>query len=75
MSALLNFLEAIASGVSAALDFLLSLISDIAYMAKLTATFVVQIPEYLSFLPSQVLALVVSMFAIVVIYKLLGREG
>lgn len=75
MTAILNFIQGIADGVQAAIAFLLTVIEDIAYIVQLTAKFVVQIPTYLSFLPPSVVALIVSIFAVVVIYKILGREG
>lgn len=74
MSALINFIKAIATGVTSIVSFLLTMIEDVAYVVTLTAKFVVQIPEYLSFMPPAVLSLIVSMFAVVVIYKILGRE-
>lgn len=75
MSAIISFIQGIAAGVQAGVDFLLSMIQDVAYVVQLTAEFVLQIPTYLSFLPAPVVALVVSIFAVVVIYKILGREG
>lgn len=75
MTAIINFIQGIAAGVQAAIDFLLSMIQDVAYVVQLTAEFVAQIPTYLSFLPAPVVALIVSIFAVVVIYKILGREG
>lgn len=63
------------TGVTAALDFLIGFIEDIVYVVKLTAEFAVNIPDYFAWLPAPVLATVVSIFAIVVIYKVLGREG
>lgn len=55
--------------------FVLDFFSDIVYVVKLTAKFVANIPSYFSWLPAPVLALIVSIFAVVVIYKVLGREG
>ena len=55
--------------------FVLDFFSDIVYVVKLTAQFVANIPNYFSWLPAPVLALIVSIFAVVVIYKVLGREG
>lgn len=75
MSAVLDFLQGIAAGVSAALDFLMGLIEDVAYVVKITAEFVTQIPSYISWLPASVVAIIVSIFVVVVIYKILGREG
>lgn len=74
MKALISFIKGIASGVTAIVSFLLTMIEDVAYVVTLTAKFVAQIPDYLSFMPAPVLALIVSMFAVVVIYKILGRE-
>lgn len=56
-------------------DFVISFFEDIVYIIRLTAGFVAKIPDYFSWLPSEALALVVSIFAVVVIYKVLGREG
>lgn len=75
MTAIISFIQGIAAGVQAGVEFLLSMIQDVAYVVQLTAEFVLQIPAYLSFLPAPVVALVVSIFAVVVIYKILGREG
>lgn len=75
MTAIITFFQGIGDAVTAAIDFLLSFIQDVAYVVELTATFVSQIPTYVSFLPAPVLVMVVSIFAVVVIYKILGREG
>lgn len=75
MDAIIKFLEGIISGVTAALDFLIGFIEDIVYVVKLTGEFVLNIPNYFAWLPGPVLATVVSIFGIVVIYKVLGREG
>lgn len=75
MTAILNFLKGIATGVTTIIEFVISFFEDVAYIVSLLAEFVLQVPELLSFLPSPVLASVVSLFAIIVIYKILGREG
>lgn len=74
MKAITDFLGGIGSGLMMIVDFAISFFEDVAYIIKLTAEFVVKIPEYLSFLPAPVLAIVVSIFSVVVIYKVLGRE-
>lgn len=74
MTAIINAVKTIAAGVKTAIEFLGSIIEDTAYVVSLCAEFVAQIPEYLGFLPSVVLTMVVSMFAVVVVYKILGRE-
>lgn len=56
-------------------DFIIGFIEDIIYIVKITAEAVSNIPSYFSWLPEAALALLVSIFAVVVIYKILGREG
>lgn len=75
MTAIIDFLKGIADGVNAAIAFLSSMVADIAYVVQLTAKFVAEVPQYLSFIPGPIVAMIVSMFAVVVIYKILGREG
>lgn len=56
-------------------DFVIGIFEDIVYVIRLTAHFVAKIPDYFDWLPPEALVLVVGIFAIVVIYKVLGREG
>lgn len=56
-------------------SFIVDFIGDILYIVKITGESVSKIPEYFSWLPSEALALVVAIFSVVVIYKILGREG
>ena len=75
MGALTDFLLGIGEGLLAVVTFVIDFFTDIAYLIKLTGEFVLKVPTYLSWLPTEVLALVVSVFTIVVLYKVLGREG
>lgn len=75
MGALTNFLTGIGDAVVSALGFIIDFFKDIAYLVQLTGEFVLNVPTYLGFLPAPVLALIVSIFGVVVIYKVLGREG
>lgn len=61
--------------LSSVIDFLISFVNDLVYIVDLTATFVLKIPIYLGWLPSQVLSIIIVCFGVVVIYKILGREG
>lgn len=74
MSAIIDFLSGIADGATAAIAFLVGLIEDIAYVAQSCAAVVASIPEYLGFFPQEILAALLAVFAIVVIYQLLGRN-
>lgn len=75
MNAVISFFQGIGNAITSAFDFVVSLISDIVYMIQLTGKFLVQLPRYFSWLPPQISALLLVLFAIVVIYKILGREG
>lgn len=61
--------------ITSLVDFVVGLIKDIVYVVKLTGGFVAKIPRLFSWLPAPVIALFVTLFAVVVIYKILGREG
>lgn len=75
LSTLKDYIVGIGELFTSLYHFVLDFFSDVVYVIKLTAQFVVKIPTYFSWLPAPVLALVVSIFAVVVIYKVLGREG
>lgn len=75
MNAIIKFFEGLMDGISSAIDFLISFIEDIVYIVKITGEFVLEIPAYLAWLPGPVLAIVVTVFGVVVIYKVMGREG
>lgn len=74
MAELLEFVSGIADGVLALIEFLGDMVTDTLYVVQLTGSFVASIPDYFAWLPSEVLAVLVSIFAIVVLYKILGRE-
>lgn len=61
--------------VSSLIDFLISFVNDLIFVVDLTARFVINIPSYLNWLPSQCLSVIIIAFSVVVIYKILGREG
>lgn len=75
MDAILEFFTGVADLLMGAIDFLVGVIGDIVYIAQLTAKAVTSIPNFFQWLPAPVVALVVTIFAVVVIYKILGREG
>lgn len=56
-------------------NFVISTIKDLVYMAELLAEMVLQLPSYLGWLPSVVLTNFMLIISIVVIYKVIGREG
>lgn len=75
MEEIFELLSTLVTTIFNLIDFVLSLLEDLIYIVALLAEFAGKIPYYLSWLPSGVVAIIVAVFAIVVIYKVLGREG
>lgn len=75
MKAVVKALKGIASAISTLIDFIVGLFEDLLYVIELLGEFVVNIPSYFSWLPGEVIAIIVVIFSIVVIYKIIGREG
>lgn len=75
MDALLQFFDGIATAITSAFDFVFSFFVDLVYLVGLTGRFLLQIPSYFSFLPDELLASLITLFSLVVLYKIIGREG
>lgn len=75
MDGIINFLSGIGDAIVAVIDFVISFFKDLIYMIQLLGKFLAQIPYYFSWLPGELLAIVVLIFGVVVVYKILGREG
>lgn len=75
MQTLIDFFKSFTDIVSSLVDFVIGLFEDLVYMIKLLGQVVLNIPVYFSWLPGEVLALIVVLIGIVVVYKILGREG
>lgn len=56
-------------------QIVLTFIEDIVYIVKLTGAILLRVPMYFSWMPSEAVILIGILFSIVVIYKVLGREG
>lgn len=70
-----NVILGIADMFTSVFDFLIGLVEDIVYVIKLCTSFVTKIPAYFAWLPSEAVAIVVVIFSVVVLYKVMGREG
>ena len=75
MATLIEFFKGLGDAIVSVFDFVISFFQDIAYLIKLTGDFVLRIPQYLGFIPAEVMALITLILTIVVLYKVLGREG
>lgn len=75
MKAVVKAIKGLVQAVEILIDFVVDLFEDLIYMIELLGEFIVNIPTYLSWLPAPVIAIIVTIFSIVVIYKIIGREG
>lgn len=70
-----DFFLSTADVITSLVGFGVGMITDLVYVVKLCGSFVLKIPVLFSWLPTPAVAIIVSIFAVVVIYKILGREG
>lgn len=75
MDAIVSFFTGIGNAIVSVFDFVVSFFSDLIYVIQLLGKVVLSIPSYFAWLPGGISTLLVTLFAIVVIYKILGREG
>lgn len=75
MDAIIGFFTGLADFVVGGFEFLIGLVRDLVYIVQLTGKAVQAIPRLFSFLPPACVALLVTIFGVVVVYKILGREG
>lgn len=67
-------LKAIGEFLASIVTFVVDFIGDLVYTVELIGETVLGLPDYFTWLPSSIVALIISLFAIVVIYKVLGRQ-
>lgn len=68
-------IQTIVQFFEAAWTFVVQLFADIGNLVSLLKEWLLAIPDLLGFLPASIVTLIVTGFGIVVLYKILGREG
>lgn len=74
MQAIINFLSGIGNFFLSVFDLLLGAITGMVDLIKMLFMLVEHLPQYFSIFPDACASLLVTLFGIVVIYKILGRE-
>lgn len=74
LDSIFNILKQIGDFFTSVGQFIVKLFNDLVYVIELVGDTVADIPKYLGWLPSELLALLLPIFAIVVVYKVLGRD-
>lgn len=75
MTAVIEFFKGIGNFLVSLADFIISFFQDLIYLIQLLGKVILSIPTYLSWIPSPFIPMLITLFSIVVIYKILGREG
>ena len=71
----MDALYALTDALWAVLEVIGDFINDMVWTFEVLGKAVIHIPTYISWLPEPIIALIVGCFSIVVLYKVLGREG
>lgn len=75
MKAIVNFFEGIGAVILAVVEFVISLFSDLVWIINTLVWAVGEIPSLLSWIPGEILAILTITLSVVMIYKIMGREG
>lgn len=74
MQAIIDFFKGIADFFATVIDFVITIVSDLISMIQTIGKVVLQIPNYLGFLPAGLVGILVAGIGVVVLYKVLGRS-
>lgn len=75
MDGIIKFFQGIGDAIVAVFDFVVSLFSDLVYLIQLLGSALANMSGFLDWLPPEMVSLLLVLVSIVVIYKILGREG
>lgn len=75
LNSITNFIESIGEFISSIVNFVIDFVNDLLYVIELVGSTVTKIPDLLNWLPVEIIAMFIGIFAIVVVYKIIGREG
>lgn len=75
MGALLDFFTSLGNVIVSLVEFVIKFVKDLFYVIELLGNMLISLPTMIGWLPSACISLVITIFSIVVIYKIMGREG
>lgn len=74
MQGIIDFLSLIGDTLVAVVQFFVSFIQDIVFVVQLAGQFLASIPQYFSWLPAPIAAMLVTSVVVIMIYKIAGRS-
>lgn len=75
MNALINFFTGLVEVIKTVIDFLIGFIEDLVELVVLVGQAALEIPKLFGMLPPPIIAALTIGLSVVVIFKILGREG
>ena len=73
-AAIRDGVKSLVDGFTAVFDFIVDFFSDLVFVIKTVGNFVIKIPGYFMWLPTELVVLVALLFSVVVIYLIIGRK-
>lgn len=74
LSAISSAIDSIVSFFTFIWDLIVKFVEDIIYVVQSLASLVTRIPNYLSFLPSAFISVIMVGVGVAVVYKVIGRD-
>lgn len=74
MQAILDMFTGFFDVIGKIIDFVVDFFMDLVFVITTLGQFIIEIPGYFVWLPAEIIALIVTIFSIVVIYMILGRK-
>lgn len=70
-----DILSSIGNAIATLINFIVKFFEDLVYLIKITGQIFINLPNYLGWLPPAMTTTLLGIFGVVIIYKILGREG
>ena len=74
MQAIVDFLSSIGKSILQGIEIVISLFEDLVFIIQLTGKFLAQLPSFFSWLPTPVVSVLLTTFAIVLVFRIAGRD-
>lgn len=75
LKSLVGLVENVLSLFGGLFSVICKIFDFITFLFDLVIKFAVSIPDFFFWLPAEITVLLVSIFSVVIVYKILGREG
>ncbi len=75
MGAIIDFFESLISIIGSVVDFVIGLVQDLIYVVQLLGEALAEMPVLFGWLPAEVLVVLLTVFALLVVLRILGRDG